>query len=405
MATDYDVIIIGQRAGGGTLARHLAPSGKTHPAARAWGLAAARAGKLGRGRRVREEPLRLQRHLVRPGRSGLPARASTTSWAARPRCTAPLCTACARRTSAKLRHYDGISPAWPIGYDELEPYYTKAESCITSTARAAKTRPSRRPARRIRSPAVTHEPRIQQLHDDLARAGYHPFHAPCGIMLNEKRSPSAPASAARTATASPAWSTPRPTPRCWAVRPALQYPNVTLVTHAQVHTLNTNAAGSAVTEVIVERNGETEHYRGGIVVVACGAANSAKLLLQSANDRHPHGLANGSDQVGRQLHVSQQHGGPGHLAGAEPHQVPEDPGAERFLLRHARLSIPHGQHPDGRQVARADVQGREADRGRARAHVVAGRAGRARHRFLALDRRLCPGRTTASRSTATATSS
>ena len=83
------------------------------------------------------------------------------------------------------------------------------------------------------------------------------------------------------------------------VRPALQYPNVTLLTDAEVVKLQTNAAGTAVTEVLVERDGHKETYQGDIVVVSCGAANSAKLLLRSANDKHPNGLANGSDQVGR----------------------------------------------------------------------------------------------------------
>jgi choline dehydrogenase-like flavoprotein len=83
------------------------------------------------------------------------------------------------------------------------------------------------------------------------------------------------------------------------VRPALEYPNVTLLTNARAIKLNTNATGTAVTEVVVEHNKQTETYQGDIVVVSCGAANSAKLLLSSANDKHPHGLANGSDQVGR----------------------------------------------------------------------------------------------------------
>ncbi len=83
------------------------------------------------------------------------------------------------------------------------------------------------------------------------------------------------------------------------VRPALQSPNVTLVTKARALKLNTDANGGAVTEVVVDHDGQTETYSGDIVVVSCGAANSAKLLLLSANDKHPHGLANGSDQVGR----------------------------------------------------------------------------------------------------------
>jgi choline dehydrogenase-like flavoprotein len=84
-----------------------------------------------------------------------------------------------------------------------------------------------------------------------------------------------------------------------AVRPALQHSNVDLLTHAQAVRLETNAAGTAVTEVVVDHEGHEERYRGDIVVVSCGAANSAKLLLASANDAHPSGLANGSDELGR----------------------------------------------------------------------------------------------------------
>jgi choline dehydrogenase-like flavoprotein len=83
------------------------------------------------------------------------------------------------------------------------------------------------------------------------------------------------------------------------VRPALEHSNVTLLTNSQVLKLNTNAAGSSVSEVVVDRDGKTETFRASIVVVSAGAANSARLLLMSANDKHPHGLANGSGQVGR----------------------------------------------------------------------------------------------------------
>ena len=83
------------------------------------------------------------------------------------------------------------------------------------------------------------------------------------------------------------------------MRPALEHPNVTLLTNARVTRLVTNEPGTAVTEVVVERDGAEERFSGNVVVVACGAANTAKLLLQSASDKHPNGLANGSDQVGR----------------------------------------------------------------------------------------------------------
>jgi choline dehydrogenase-like flavoprotein len=84
-----------------------------------------------------------------------------------------------------------------------------------------------------------------------------------------------------------------------AVRPALAFPNVTLLRNAKALRLQTNARGSQVTEVVAEVAGGREVFRGDIVVVSCGAVNSAKLLLMSANDAHPRGLANGSDQVGR----------------------------------------------------------------------------------------------------------
>src|SRR4029079_1577053 len=84
-----------------------------------------------------------------------------------------------------------------------------------------------------------------------------------------------------------------------AVRPALEFPNVTLLRNATALKLQPNANGAAVTEVVAEVAGEHAAFRGDIVVVSCGAANSAKLLLMSANDKHPNGLDNGSDQVGR----------------------------------------------------------------------------------------------------------
>ena len=83
------------------------------------------------------------------------------------------------------------------------------------------------------------------------------------------------------------------------VDPALTYPNVTLLTDAYVSRLQTTASGRAVTSVQVKHNGATEFFSADIVVVSCGAINSAALLLRSANDRHPNGLGNSSDTVGR----------------------------------------------------------------------------------------------------------
>jgi choline dehydrogenase-like flavoprotein len=148
-------------------------------------------------------------------------------------------------------------------------------------------------------PAVSHEPRIQQLADDLEAAGYRPFHAPCGIRLNEPNMPYSACVRCQNCDGFPCAVHGKSDAEVLGVRPALEHPNVTLLTNAKAVRLETNDGGTAVTGVTVAREGETEQFAGDIVVLACGAANTAALLLSSTNDKHPNGLANGSDQVGR----------------------------------------------------------------------------------------------------------
>ena len=207
----------------------------------------------------------------------------------------------------ELRHHDGISPAWPVGYDEFEPYYTEAER-LYHVHGARGEDPTEPPASApYPFPAVSHEPRIQQLSDDLEAAGHQPFHAPCGVMLNERDMPNSACVRCATCDGFPCLVHAKSDAEVLGVRPALQHENVTLLTGAEVVRLETDAAGTAVTGVVVDRDGERETYGGDLVVVSCGAANSAKLLLASASEQHPRGLANGSDQVGRNymFHASQ----------------------------------------------------------------------------------------------------
>jgi choline dehydrogenase-like flavoprotein len=145
---------------------------------------------------------------------------------------------------------------------------------------------------------VSHD-RIQQLADDLAAAGHQPFHAPCGIMLDESNPAFSTCIRCANCDGFPCLVHAKSDAEVLGVRPALEHPNVTLLTGTKVTRLETNEAGTSVTEVVVDRAGAEERFTADVVVVSCGAANSAKLLLQSANDRHPNGLANGSDQVGR----------------------------------------------------------------------------------------------------------
>jgi choline dehydrogenase-like flavoprotein len=298
MTTKYDVIIIGSGAGGGTLARHLAPSGQSI-------LILERGDWLKREQQNWdvEEVFIKNRYVPKetwydktgkpfqPGVHYFVGGATKMFGAALYRLR--------KEDFGELRRHDGISPAWPISYEEMEPYYTKAEQMYQVHGVRGED-PTEPPfSAPYPFPAVSHEPRIQQLHDDLARAGYHPFHAPCGILLNERTPPFSACIRCKDCDGFPCLVHAKSDAEVMAVRPALQYPNVTLLTRARAVKLNTDATGRAVTEVVVERDGEKETYQGGIVVVSAGAANSAKLLLLSANDKHPNGLANGSGQIGR----------------------------------------------------------------------------------------------------------
>ena len=306
MKTDYDIIIIGSGAGGGTLAHRLAPSGKSI-------LLLERGGWLKREPEnwSAEEVFHKNRYVstdiwrdpkgkkYQPGTFHYVGGATKMYGAALYRLR--------KEDFDRKTHYEGVSPGWPISYDDMEPYYTQAEQ-LYQVHGARGEDPTEPPASApYPCPPVSHEPRIQKLSDDLARAGYHPFHSPCGILLNEANMPFSTCVRCMDCDGFPCVVHAKSDAEVIAVRPALQYPNVTLLIHAHVQKLNTNGAGTAVTEVVVEREGQTEIFRGGIVVVSCGAAPSAKLLLMSANDKHPHGLANGSDQVGRNymFHTSQ----------------------------------------------------------------------------------------------------
>jgi choline dehydrogenase-like flavoprotein len=227
----------------------------------------------------------------------------------------------------EIRHADGISPAWPAGYDEFEPWYTKAEWLYQVHGEHGTDPTEGSWSRQYPWPPVSHEPQVQQMSDALERAGYHPFHAPCGILLNEAHREASECIRCATCDGYPCMVHAKADADIIAVRPLLGMPTVTLLTGAEVMRLETDPAGRAVTGVVVDRGGDgrggpggkEEVYRGDIVVLAAGAANTAKILLRSASDAHPAGLANGSDQVGRNymFHLSKAVAG----FGAEPNDT------------------------------------------------------------------------------------
>lgn len=302
-APHYDVIVIGTGAGGGTLAHRLAPSGKRV-------LILERGGFLPRERdnwdstavfvkgKYRAPEFWFDRH----GREFPPevnyyVGGNTKFYGAALFRLRP-------EDFGELRHHDGISPAWPLRYEDLEPYYTQAEHLYRVHGRHGED-PTEGPASaQYAHPPVEHEPRIQQLSDDLEKQGLHPFHLPIGVDLDQdaagRATPSSVCIRCNRVDGFPCLVRGKSDAQVICVEPALEHPGVELVTHAHVLRLETDPTGRTVSSVVARlEGGEEARFSADLVVVACGAVNSAALLLASANDRHPQGLANGSGVVGR----------------------------------------------------------------------------------------------------------
>jgi choline dehydrogenase-like flavoprotein len=203
----------------------------------------------------------------------------------------------------EVRHPDGVSPAWPLKYDAFEPYYQAAEELFHVHGLRGED-PTEPPCSADYAyPPLSHEPRIQQLFDDLKRAGHHPFHLPVAVLLDEvdgKALPHSPCIRCDAFDGYPCLTNGKADAQIVCVDPALrQHPNLTLLTNSYVDRLITDSGGKSVCGIEVVRGSHKTTYTGDIVVAACGALSSALLLLRSANDDHPQGLANGSGLVGR----------------------------------------------------------------------------------------------------------
>jgi len=298
MTDRYDVIIVGTGAGGGTLAHALAPTGKKI-------LLLERGSFLPRemanwdpgavfvdGRYMSADiwydadgkPSQPQVHYYVGGATKMYGAAL---YRLRP------------ADFGEIKFADGISPAWPLSYDDFEPFYARAEWLYQVHGKHGEDPTEGTWSKQYPWPAVSHEPRVQQISDDLAAAGYHPFHAPCGILLNEADRPASTCIRCAWCDGYPCLVHAKADAETIAVRPVLDRPNVTLLVNAEVIQLKTDRSGRTVTEVLLRRGSGYETYSADIVVLAAGAANTARILLGSASDQHPTGLANGSDQVGR----------------------------------------------------------------------------------------------------------
>jgi choline dehydrogenase-like flavoprotein len=299
----YDVIIIGTGAGGGTLAHRLAPTGKRI-------LILERGGYLPRERdnwestavfvkgKYRAPEFWYDKHGDQfPPEVNYYVGGNTKFYGAALFRLRP-------EDFGELRHHGGISPAWPIRYEDLEPYYTQAEHLYLVHGRHGED-PTEGPASaQYAFPPVEHEPRIQQLSDDLEKQGLHPFHLPIGVNLTQDENGRATHDSVcircNRVDGFPCLVNGKSDAQVICVDPALEHDNVRMITGADVRKLQTDPSGRSVSKVVAElEDGSTAEFSGDIVVVACGAVNSAALLLRSTSDKHPGGLANSSDVVGR----------------------------------------------------------------------------------------------------------
>ena len=300
MATNnhYDVIIIGTGAGGGTLLHKLAPSGKKILVLERGGYVKREKDNWNPGAVNVQGKYQTKEHWK--DKDGKDLHPHTNYYVGgNTKFYGAALFRLRKEDFQELRMYDGVSPAWPLSYNDLEPYYTQAENLFQVHGTRGEDPTDPGSSAPFPYPAISQEPRIQELSDDFAAAGLKPFHTPLGVMLNESNMPASRCIRCDTCDGFPCLVHAKADAEVVCVEPALKYPNVTLLTEAYVKRLETSPSGGEVSKVMVERDGKAEEYSADIVVSSCGAINSAALLLRSANEKHPKGLANGSDVVGR----------------------------------------------------------------------------------------------------------
>ena len=290
----FDIIIIGTGAGGGTMAHALASS-------------PARILVLERGDVIPQEaenwdPEAVWKHLRyrtterwldRRGREFQPythycVGGNTKFWGS-------VLYRLRREDFQAVEHADGVSPAWPVDYETMAPFYERAERLyhVRGQHGVDPTDPPRGP---FPYPPVPHAPGMVTIVEQLRSLRLHPSALPLGLLH-----PGEPGGCVLcdTCNSFPCKIHAKSDAEVCCVHEALRRPNVSLWTGAFARRLVTNPSGRKVEAVEVERNGESCRVEAPLVIVSCGAVNSAALLLRSASTRYPDGLANSSGLVGR----------------------------------------------------------------------------------------------------------
>lgn len=342
-STTYDIIIIGTGSGGGTIAQRLAPSGRKililergdfiPKEKENWDVTEVVVNGRYRTDDVwfdkDNQPFKPFTHYVVGGNSKLYGAASFRL---------------RESDFQETQHSAGTSPAWPLSYADFAPYYTEAEQLFS--VHGLRGVDPTEPAGSEPYPfgPIDPEPFAEELYTNVKRAGLRPFPIPMAVRLSQDNpsQPDAPTILGNF-DGFPDPTEAKADAHVTGVRAALKHPNVTLLTNAFVSRLETDATGQRVTAVQVERHGQTETYTAQIIVLAAGAINSAALLLRSANEQHPFGLANGSGQVGRNYmaHIN------GCLIAYTPDKVNTSFFQKYFCIGDYYSATPENPHPLG----------------------------------------------------------
>ncbi|MFM7528775.1 MAG: GMC family oxidoreductase N-terminal domain-containing protein, partial [Nodosilinea sp.] len=276
----YDVIIVGTGASGGTLAQRLAPSGR-----RILLLERGEAMALADQNVSGVDIFQKQRYHAPEDwydDAGEPFTPQTQyTIGGNTKIYGAVLQRLREKDFGEVTLQTGPSPAWGLSYGDLEPYYSQAEALyqVHGDGGPDPTEPPH--SAPYPYPAVPHPPLMQPVVEALQHQGNHPYPLPLSLSLRQ--------------------DDPTGDAEVFGVEPALHFSNVTLKTGVLVTTILTNPSGTAARGVQATFQGQTYIFTADIIVLAAGAINSAALLLQSASDRHPQGLANRSGQVGRNL--------------------------------------------------------------------------------------------------------
>lgn len=298
MAQHYDVIIIGSGAGGATLAHALADTGKSILILERGAVLPVEADNwspqavfLDRKYQARE------RWLDKDGKAFNPhmhywAGGNTTFYGA-------ALMRMKHRDFDELQHAGGVSPAWPVSYTDMAPWYAEAEKRWEVHGERGIDPCDGPDDPPFPFPPLANDPAVEQLADHFRSLGWHPSPLPLGIRRNDADPQAAPCIRCRTCGGFPCKVLAKVDARSAELDHAVKFPNVDLKTGRRVLRIETDASGKRATGVVATGVAGEERFTGDIIVTSAGAANSAALWLASANGAHPHGLANGSGMVGR----------------------------------------------------------------------------------------------------------